>query len=127
MPCRPRFNVLLISRAPEMHEDVIRSLHRRGDRVATARRASDALALLRRRPEVVLVDLVMGACLTTPLVRALNRAGRSSVFALHGGSLEAIEETALGLSVQGFCRPGDLEFGALPSSGATTSASPTVH
>ena len=127
MPRSHGFHVLLISRAPEMHRDAMRSLRRQGNRVAAARRASHALALLRHRPELVLVDLALGASLTPSLVRALNRKrGSSLVVALHDGRLEALEGPSSHLAVHGFCHVGDLAPGASPMGGSVP-PSLTLH
>lgn len=127
MPRPSAFHVLLISRAPEMHREAIRSFRRQGNRVAAARRASHALALLRHRPELVLVDLALGASLTPSLVRALNRKnGSSIVVALHDGHLEAVDGPTSHLAVHGFCHVGDLGPGVSPIGGSVP-PSLTLH
>lgn len=118
MPRSPGLHVLLISRAPEMHRDAIQSFRRQGNQVASARRASHALALLRHRPELVLVDLALGASLTPTLVRALNKRGSTLVVALHDGRLERLDGPSSHLSVHGFCHVGDFGPGASPMGGS---------
>lgn len=122
----PGLHVLLISRAPQMHRETLRSFRRQGNHVAAARRASHALALLRHRPELVLVDLALGACLTPSLVRALNRRGSSLVVALHDGRLEGLDGASSHLAVHGFCHVGDLGPGVAPMGGSVP-PSLTVH
>lgn len=125
MPRSHGFHVLLISRAPQVHREAIRSFRRQGNQVAAASRASHALALLRHRPELVLVDLAMGASLTPSLVRALNERG-SLVVALHDGRLEGLDGPSSNLAVHGFCHVGDLTPGMTPMGGSVP-ASLTVH
>ena len=126
MPRSSAFHVLLISRAPEVHREAMRSFRRQGNHVAAARRASHALALLRHRPELVLVDLAMGASLTPSLVRALNKRGSSIVVALHDGRLEDLDGASTHLAVHGFCHVGDLGPGASPIGGSVP-PSLTIH
>jgi len=109
-----------------MHREAMRSFRRQGNHVAAARRASHALALLRHRPELVVVDLAMGASLTPSLVRALNKHGSSIVVALHDGRLEGLEGPSSHLSVHGYCHVGDFGPGASPMGGSVP-PSLTVH
>jgi len=123
MARKTRFHVLLITRVPEMHRDVIRSFRLQGAQVFVARRASHAVTLLSTRPEMVLVDLALGSCLSPLLVRALNdRKGSTRVVALHAGSLELVGESATDLNVHGFFRLGDLDtFSPVASTPALSS------
>ncbi|HTO91986.1 MAG TPA: hypothetical protein VMJ70_12715 [Candidatus Sulfotelmatobacter sp.] len=103
------FRVLLISLAPRAHAQLIRSYERTGAVVLTASDPARAVSLLRWSPEVVLVDLALGAGLTPPLVAALNSGrGRSFMVVLHGGRLEDGADEADNLSPDGFCRATDL-------------------
>jgi CheY-like chemotaxis protein len=100
--------VLLLSAAPEAHAARVTSLRQRGTIVRVANRPEDALALLRRSPELVLVDLVHGPGLDRRVVSALNRARRGMrVVALHRGSLDAFRDQVEHLSVDGFYRLAD--------------------
>jgi ActR/RegA family two-component response regulator len=128
MACSTRSQVLLLSRLPEMRREFIRSFQLQGSEVFVARRASQALGLLRNRPEMVIVDLALGANLTPALVRALNRESSSTrVVVLHDGNLEIADELACHLYVQGFCRAGDVELGAWPQSRGTVPPSHAIH
>lgn len=105
----PRFRIALFSRAPHEHHAVIESFRRSGAAVQIASSPAQALAVLRRAPELVLVDLAHGACLTPAAVRILNRDQSSTlVVALHDGALEHVADDARNLSVHGFCRSIDL-------------------
>ena len=120
--------VLLLSRAPSQHMEVIRSFRRSGATVSTAMRPERALALLRRVPSLVLVDLAHGARLTPALIRALNSGRRRPVvLALHDGSLEHVEAGATSLSVDGFCRANELAAHARIATGAAFPAAGAVH
>jgi len=123
MPRSTRSHVLLISRAPEVHHDLIRSLHLEGHRVLAARRPSDAIVLLRRHPAFVFVDVTSNGCLTLPLVRAINRNACSACVAIHSGNLESADPTALHLSVDGFWRAGEALWEKTPASGHSTQLS----
>ena len=73
--------------------------------VRVASRPDRALALLRRSPKLVLVDLIHGPGLDPGVVRALNRAPRAArVVALHAGSLDSYLDQVEHLTVDGFCR-----------------------
>ena len=123
-----RFHVLLISRVPEEHREVLRSFRRAGAHVFFASSPLRAVSLLRLQPELVLVDLAHGATLNPALVQALNQRDRAMlVVALHNGSLESVDEHATELSVHGFCRPDDLAGGALMTAGAAFPASMSIH
>lgn len=122
----PGLHVLLISRAPQMHRETIRSFRSQGNHVAATSRASHALALLRHRPELILVDLALGAGLTRPLVRALNRRGSSLVVALHDGRLEGLDDASSRLTVHGYCHVADLGPGVVPMGGSVP-PSLTIH
>src|SRR5262249_18895362 len=103
------FRVLLISLSPHAHSALLRSFERTGAVVLTASDPGRAVTLLRWSPELVLVDLALGAGLTPSLVAALNAGrARSSVLALHEGRLEDGQDDANELSVDGFCRAADL-------------------
>jgi DNA-binding NtrC family response regulator len=105
----PRFRVALFSRAPHEHHAVIESFRRSGAAVQIASSPAQALAVLRRAPELVLVDLAHGACLNPAVVRILNRDHSATlVVALHEGGLEHVADDARHLSVHGFCRSVDL-------------------
>jgi len=106
MRSRPAvLEVLLLSVHPEQCGT---PLHRFRDRGATVRMASAprcALELLRRRPNLVFVDLVHGPGLDARVVEALNRPPRlSRVVVLHGGRLDAHLDQVERLAVDGFCR-----------------------
>ena len=120
--------VLLLSRAPDQHLDVVRSFRRQGASVRVATRPGQALALLRREPALVLVDLAFGARLSPALVRTLNsEARRPLVLALHDGSLENVDDEATALSVDGFCRARELAVHARNATGAAFPAAGAVH
>ncbi len=106
MPPANRASILLISRAPELHHELIRTMHLAGYVVCAARRAPDALALLRRHPAFVFVDLTANACLTPALVQAINRESGSKRVAIHSGDLESAGAPATRLTVDGFWRAG---------------------
>lgn len=128
MPRTSRFHVLLISRVPEEHREVVRSFRRSGADVLVAARPARALSLLHLRPELVLVDLAHGCALSPALVRELNRQNDARlVVALHDGCLETAAADATELSVHGYCRAGDLAAGNLAATGAAFPASLTVH
>jgi DNA-binding response OmpR family regulator len=113
------FRVLLISLAPHAHTSLVRAFERTGAVVLTASDPARAVTLLRWSPELVLVDLALGAGLTPTLVAALNAGrSRSSVLALHEGRLEDGKDDAAELSVDGFCRAADL----IPYGGSASSA-----
>ncbi|MEO5619196.1 MAG: hypothetical protein ABIS67_15610 [Candidatus Eisenbacteria bacterium] len=109
MPPAPHFRVALLSRAPGEHRAVVESFRRSGASVQIAASPAQALAVLRRLPELVLVDMAYGACLTLAVIRLLNRKqGSALVVALHGGALEHVVDDARHLSVHGFCRSTDM-------------------
>ena len=100
---------MLLSALPGAHEGMVRSLRSRGIPVRVPR-AGAPLRAWRRRPDVILVDLVHGAGLTRSLVTALNRRrGRALVVALHEGSLEPGRGAAADLVIEGFCRSAEWE------------------
>lgn len=106
--------VLLLSAAPSLHAEHMNALRGRGTSVRIAARPREALRLLRSLPGLVLVDLVYGPCLNPEIVRILNRArGETMVVALHEGRLDAFSEEVEDLSVDGFCRLGDWQRGAV--------------
>ena len=124
------FRVLLISLAPHAHAELIRSYEMTGANVLIASDPARAVSLLRWSPEVVLVDLALGAGLTPPLVAALNSGrGRSFVVVLHEGRLEDGGDDAANLSADAFCRATDLILpnGAQIHSGAAAHSHTTVH
>jgi DNA-binding NarL/FixJ family response regulator len=102
---RPRrCRVLLLSRAPHAHSELIVRLRRRGAEVRIPGSAERALALLDAGPDFLLVDLVHGAGLTPHLVDHINRQRAATVvLALHDGSFGRYHDEALDLSVEGFC------------------------
>lgn len=124
----PRFRVALFSQSPRAHHAVIESFRRTGASVQIASTSSQALEVLRRAPELVLVDLAHGACLTPEVIRVLNRKqGSTLVVALHEGTLEHVLDDARHLSVHGFCRSRDLVEQPHLVTGAALPASHAVH
>ena len=122
------FRVLLISLVPQAHTALVRSFERIGAVVLTASDPSRAVTLMRWSPELVLVDLALGAGLTPALVAALNAGrARSSVLALHEGRLEDGADDAADLSVDGFCRAADLIPYGHPSSSSPGLPNHSVH
>jgi DNA-binding response OmpR family regulator len=122
------FRVLLISLAPHAHTALVRSFERTGAVVLTASDPARAVTLLRWSPELVLVDLALGAGLTPGLVAALNEGrSRSSVVALHEGRLEDGKDDAANLSVDGFCRAADLIAVGRHNAGPTFTQNHSVH
>jgi DNA-binding response OmpR family regulator len=100
--------VLLLSRLPEAHEELLRALTTRGIPVSVVRDPRRALRALRRTPVVVLVDLVHGAGLDRISVARLNRdRGHSLVVALHQGAFGDDLGELADLSVDGYCRAGN--------------------
>ena len=120
--------VLLLSRLPEAHEELLRALTTRGIPVAVVRDPTRVLSALRRTPVVVLVDLVHGAGLDRASVARLNRdRGQSLVVALHQGAFgDALGELA-NLSVDGYCRAGNWRPIAGLAGRFTPHASQLVH
>lgn len=109
MTLAPGVRVVLLSRAPDLHAAMVASFRRSGAAVQVASQPAQAATLLRRAPELVLVDLVHGACLSPQVIRMLNRRGGSTlVVAIHEGTLERLAEDADQLVVHGFCRSMDL-------------------
>jgi CheY-like chemotaxis protein len=103
--------VLFLSALPAGCALHLAALRGQGMSVQVASDPEDALALLRRRPSLVLVDLIHGPRLTPRVVEALNREPRSArVVALHEGRLDSYLEQVEHLAVDGFCR---LERGAM--------------
>lgn len=104
-PAPAALEALLLSVLPgecAPHLDMLRA---RGMIVRVASDPGDALALLRRRPNLVLVDLVHGPGLDPSVVIELNRAPRAArVVALHDGSLDSYLDQVELLAVDGFCR-----------------------
>jgi len=122
------FRVLLISLAPHAHTALVRSFERTGAVVLTASDPARAATLLRWSPELVLVDLALGAGLTPALVAALNAGrSRSSVVALHEGRLEDGKDDAANLSVDGFCRAADLIPVGRQTPGTAIAQNQSVH
>lgn len=101
----PRPEVLVLSASPHAHHLALDALRQRGLSVQSAGARERAMHMLRRRPVLVLVDLVHTAELTRDVVQAINDLrGPSYVVALHDGTLTPIVPTALEeLSVDGFC------------------------
>ncbi len=124
----PRFRVLLMSRAPRVHLEVVHSLRRADAEVRIATGPARALALLRHAPELVLVDLAHGAGLNTTVVRMLNRPrGATLVLAMHEGNLEHAEPAVSQLCVDGYCRPSDLIGRMALAGSAVLPQSPLLH
>lgn len=123
-----RYQVLLISLFPEAHAAVLESFRNTGASVRIASTPSSALARLRRSPDLVLVDLALGAGLTPPVVSAINAGrGPSVVVALHDGAIESFTADASELSVDGFCRASDLVSHAGFAAGAAFAANHAAH
>jgi hypothetical protein len=128
MTLAPGVRVVLLSRAPHLHMEMLESFRRSGAAVEIGTRPAQAAALVRRSPELVLVDLVHGACLSPQVIRMLNRRGSSTlVVALHEGTLDRLAEDATQLVVHGFCRSMDLSGLRQPSPHAMLPASSLVH
>jgi len=110
-PAPAALQALLLSVQPggcAPHLDMLRA---RGVIVRVATDPGDALVLLRRRPHLVLVDLVHGPGLNASVVAELNRSPRTArVVALHEGCLNSHLDEVEHLAVDGFSR---LEAGAL--------------
>ena len=106
MRSRPAaLEVLLLSEQPDECAPPLHPYRRRGAIVRVASRPGRALELLRRRPNLVFVDLVHGAGLSARVVEVLNRPPRASrVVALHAGCLDAHLDQVEHLAVDGFCR-----------------------
>lgn len=103
-----RYDVLLLSAAPEMYTTLLDSLISNGIRATAACSPQDASRLIERSPQTVLVDLVHGAGLDLATVEAINRRrGRTMVLALHDGRFGPYAESLWDLSVDGFCRFDD--------------------
>jgi len=80
-------------------------LRGRGATVQVASHPDRALELLRRRPDLVLVDLIHGPGLSPSVVRELNREPRAArVVALHDGRIDTYIDQVEHLTVDGFCR-----------------------
>ena len=122
------YHVLLISLFPEAHAAVLTSFRNTGARVRIASTPGRALARLRGGPDLVLVDLALGAGLTPAVVAAIN-AGRpaTAVVALHDGPIERYLADAAELSVDGFCRASDLELPPGMSPGGPYLAPSLLH
>lgn len=100
----PRPEVLVLSASPRAHHLALHALRQRGLSVQSAGARERAMHMLRRRPVLVLVDLVHTADLTRDVVRAINDLrGPSYVVALHDGRLTPIVPALEELSVDGFC------------------------
>jgi len=96
-----RYDVLLLSAAPQMYAPLLDSLTSSGIRATAACSPQDAFRLVERSPQTVLVDLVHGAGLDLATVEAINRRrGRTMVLALHDGRF-----TIDGLSTDGGAIP----------------------
>jgi CheY-like chemotaxis protein len=123
----PRFQVLLITLFPDAHASVLESFRNSGASVRIASTPGGALARLRRGPDLVLVDLALGAGLTPAVVAAINAGrGPSVVVALHDGAIEDSAD-ATDLSVDGFCRASDLVPHARFATGAVFAANHALH
>lgn len=123
-----RFQVLLISLFPDAHAAVLQSFRNSGASVRIASTPGGAIARLRSCPDLVLVDLALGAGLTPAVVAAINAGrGPAVVVALHDGSIEAFSADASDLSVDGFCRASDLVPHARFASGAAFAANHALH
>ena len=123
-----RFQVLLITLFPDAHVAVLESFRNSGASVRIASTPGGALARLRREPDLVLVDLALGAGLTPAVVAAINAGrGPSVVVALHDGAIEAFSADASDLSVDGFCRASDLVPHARFATGAVFAANHALH
>ena len=100
--------ILLLSAQPGAHELTVDALRRHGATVLVAQEPRRALALLRSRPTLVLVDLVHGPAIDRRVVTRLNGSrGSTLVVALHEGRLDLFQDAVGDLSVDGFCRSGD--------------------
>ena len=94
--------VLLLSAFPDACAPRLRE-----QGVAVASDPERALALLRFRPALVLVDLIHGPGLSPAVVRELNREPRAArVVALHEGRIDTFIDQVADLTVDGFCRVG---------------------
>jgi hypothetical protein len=103
-----RYDVLLLSSAPEMYAPMLDSLTSSGIPATAACSPRDASRLIERSPLTVLVDLVHGAGLDPATVEAINRRrGRTMVLALHAGEFGPFTESLWDLNVDGFCRFDD--------------------
>jgi len=103
-----RYDVLLLSAAPEMYAPLLESLASSGIPATAACSPQDASRLIERSPQTVLVDLVHGAGLDPATVAAINRRrGRTMVLALHAGEFGSFTEALWDLNVDGFCRFDD--------------------
>jgi len=104
-PTPAALDALLLSVLPggcAPHLDMLRA---RGMTVRVASHPDDALALLRRGPNLVLVDLVHGPGLNASVVMELNRPPRPArVVALHDGCLDSYLDQVEHLAVDGFSR-----------------------
>jgi DNA-binding NarL/FixJ family response regulator len=108
--------VLFLSELPGEVAPQMASLRGRGMSVQVASHPDRALELLRRRPHLVVVDLIHGPALDPLVVEALNQEPRASrVVALHEGSIEAYIDQVEDLTVDGFCRIASLA--GVPSAG----------
>ena len=108
--------VLFLSALPGEIATQMDSLRERGMSVQAASRPELALELVRRRPHLVLVDLIHGPGLDRAVVEALNQEPRASrVVVLHEGSIEAYLDQVEDLTVDGFCRIASLA--GVPSAG----------
>ncbi len=123
-----RFQVLLVTRFPDAHGAVLESFRNSGASVRIADTPSCALARLRSAPDLILVDLALGAGLTPAVVAAINAGrGPAVVVALHDGAIETFSQDASELSVDGVCRASDLVPHARFAAGAAFAASHALH
>jgi hypothetical protein len=103
-----RYDVLLLSAAPEMFTPMLDSLASSGIPATAACSPEDASRLLERCPSTVLIDLVNGSGLDGAAIDAINRRrGRTMVLALHAGEFGPFIESLWDLNVDGFCRFDD--------------------
>ena len=103
-----RCQVLLLSAIPQAHDGLLHSLAQCGITAYAISGTQEAEGWLRRRPEIVLVDLVHGTGVPPDTIETINRhRGRALVLALHAGGFGDFQEEVAGLNVDGFCRSGD--------------------
>jgi DNA-binding NarL/FixJ family response regulator len=97
--------ILFLSAFPGECSRHLGLLRGRGTTVQVASDPGRALELLRRRPDLVLVDLIHGPGLSPSVVRELNREPRAArVVALHNGCIDTYIDQVEHLTVDGFCR-----------------------
>jgi hypothetical protein len=104
-PVPAALQALLLSVQPGGCAPHLDRLRARGVIVRVASEPGDALVLLRRRPQLVLVDLVHGPGLNASVVAELNRTPRTAhVVALHDGCIDSHLDQVEHLAVDGFSR-----------------------